>query len=137
LSDSVLKDLLSLKPDAKYIRLDHPAYDHFGEGIEQSVAQVQLELDTSKRYILFFGFIRKYKGLDVLIKALNKLPNNLHLIIAGEPYEDFGFYQQIIDAHNLEKRVHIFSDYIADDQVKTFFSAADLCVLPYRSATQS
>ena len=137
LSDSVLKDLLSLKPDAKYIRLDHPAYDHFGKGIEQSVAQVKLELDTSKRYILFFGFIRKYKGLDVLIKALNNLPNDLHLIIAGEPYEDFDFYQQIIDAYNLEKRVHIFTDYIADDEVKTFFSAADLCVLPYRSATQS
>lgn len=137
LSDSVLQDLLSLKPEAKVLRLDHPAYEHFGEGIERIDALSQLGLDSEKKYILFFGFIRKYKGLDVLINALSSLPEEMNLIVAGEPYEDFSSYQQIIDEFGLQDRVHVYTDYIADDEVKTFFSAADVCVLPYRSATQS
>ena len=96
-----------------------------------------MNLDLSKKYILFFGFIRKYKGLDVLIQAMKDLGEDIHLIVAGEAYGSMEDYMQQINDFGLQNRVHLYTDYIADEQVKVFFSAADLCVLPYRSATQS
>ncbi|GAB5417788.1 MAG: glycosyltransferase family 4 protein [Crocinitomicaceae bacterium] len=137
MSDVVLKDLLSIKPDAKYLRIDHPVYNQFGALLPKAAALKELGLPEGKKYLLFFGFIREYKGLDLLIEALNKLDDAYHAIVAGEVYGSFDKYQTLIDTHGLGDRVHTFTQYISDEEVKTYFSAADVCMLPYKSATQS
>ncbi len=135
--DAVTKDLLSLKPDAKYMIRQHPLYSHFGEKLDRRSAEQALGLAPGKKNILFFGLIRKYKGLDILLEAFGGLDESYQLIIAGEPYGSFEPYQKIIDSIPGKDRIHIFPKYIKDSEVKAYFSAADLTVLPYRSATQS
>ena len=139
MSDKVLADLLHYKPDAKYVRMDHPVYDQFGARLEQQEAlkSLGIEYNPDQKYILFFGIIRKYKGLDLLIEAMSKLGEDYRLLIAGEVYGSFDEYQGIIDQHELSGRVHLFNRYIPDDKVGLYFSASDVCILPYRSATQS
>ncbi|MFN5633606.1 MAG: glycosyltransferase, partial [Flavobacteriia bacterium] len=139
MSDKVLADLLHYKPDAKYVRMDHPVYDQFGARLEQleALKSLGIEHNPDHKYVLFFGIIRKYKGLDLLIEAMSKLGEDYHLLIAGEVYGSFDEYQKIIDQHNLTNRIHLFNRYIPDDKVGFYFSASDVCVLPYRSATQS
>lgn len=137
MSDKVLADLLSIRPNAKYLRIDHPIYSQFGERMKRAEALNQLKLNEDRKYLLFFGFIRDYKGLDILLEALSDLSPDIHLIIAGEVYGSFEKYDQIIKESDLKKRVHIYDQYIADEEVSKFFSAADVCVLPYKGATQS
>jgi len=137
MSDSVLKDLLSLKPDAKYLRLDHPVYNQFGARMQRSEALQQLNLPKDKKYLLFFGFIRDYKGLDLLLDALKKLDDSYHVIVAGEVYGSFEKYNEQLAKLGVKDRVHLFTKYISDDEVKIYFSASDVCMLPYKSATQS
>ncbi len=139
MSDKVLTDLLHYKPDAKYVRMDHPVYDQFGARLEQQEALklLGIEFNPERKYVLFFGIIRKYKGLDLLIEAMSKLGEDVHLIVAGEVYGSFDEYQSLIDQNELSHRVHLFNSYIPDDKVGLYFSASDVCVLPYRSATQS
>lgn len=137
MSDVVLQDLLSLKPDAKYLRIDHPVYDQFGQRIDREEALGKLGLDPANNYLLFFGFIRDYKGLDILLDSLKILPETYHVIVAGEVYGSFDKYTEQIKRLALEDRVHLYNEYIADDAVSTYFSAADVCMLTYKSATQS
>ncbi|XOV67383.1 MAG: glycosyltransferase [Fluviicola sp.] len=137
MSDVVMNDLLSIKPDAKFLRIDHPTYNQFGTGIPKEEALAKLSLPKDKKYLLFFGFIRKYKGLDLLLEALHQLDEEYHVIVAGEVYGSFDEYQTLIDQYQLQERVHMFTEYISDEEVKTYFSAADVCLLPYKSATQS
>jgi len=137
MSETVKNDLVSLKPNAKFIIKEHPLYDHFGERIDRSEARRDLNIAQDKKTLLFFGFIRDYKGLDVLIKAFDLLDDTYQLIIAGETYGSFDKYQQLINSIKNKNQVYIFNDYITDNLVPTFFSAADVCVLPYKSATQS
>ena len=137
MSDAVLNDLLSIKPEAKYLRVNHPVYDHFPAPINQGKAQKQLGLDSSKKTILFFGFIRDYKGLDLLIQAMEELDDSYQLVIAGEVYGSFDKYQLLIDQAKAKNRIALFNKYIGDDDVAVYFSASDVCVLPYKSATQS
>lgn len=137
MSDVVMNDLLSLKPEAKYLRIDHPVYSQFGEKQNREVALNKLKLDPTKKYLLFFGFIRGYKGLDLLLKSMNSIDSSIELIVAGEIYGSFESYQRIIDTENLSARVHLFTEYISDERVSDFFSASDVCMLPYKSATQS
>jgi glycosyltransferase involved in cell wall biosynthesis len=137
MSDAVLKDLLSLKPSANYLRIDHPVYNHFPPKMEQKKAQEVLGLRTSRKTLLFFGFIRDYKGLDLLIEAMNLLEDDYQLIIAGEVYGSFEKYQTLINRSVAKNRIHLFNHYISDEEVPLYFSAADVCVLPYKSATQS
>lgn len=137
MSDAVLKDLLSIKPDAKYIRVDHPIYDHFGEKMNQNEAKSKLGLDLNKKYALFFGFIRGYKGLDVLIEAAQYLADDVEIIIAGEVYGSFDTYESQINQLGVGHKIKKFVRYIGDPEVPAFFSASDVCILPYKSATQS
>ena len=137
MSDAVLNDLLSLKPNAKYIRIDHPVYNHFGEKIDQESAIKQLNLLPEKKTLLFFGLIRDYKGLDLLIESMSELDESYQLIIAGEVYGSFEKYQLLINNSSAKDRIFLFNKYISDDEVSVFFSAADVCILPYKSATQS
>jgi glycosyltransferase involved in cell wall biosynthesis len=137
MSNIVQNDLVKLKPDAKFIKLNHPLYNHFGNKQNKSEARKKLNLPNDKKLLLFFGFIRKYKGLDLLIEALNYLNNDIELIICGEVYGSFDEYERLIQRYNLQQRIHLFNRYISDEEVSLFFSSADVCVLPYRSATQS
>jgi len=140
-SDAVERDLKILKTDAKYIKLSHPIYSIFGDPVDRMIARKELGIPPDAPSILFFGYIRKYKGLDILLRAMPKILETLlelRLIIAGEFYDDEAIYRELIDqlkipAHNLV----LATDYIANDKVALYFSAADAAVLPYRSATQS
>jgi D-inositol-3-phosphate glycosyltransferase len=120
--------------------IPHPIYDTYGEKSDRSTALKTLQLDENQRYILFFGFIRQYKGLDLLIEALGtegvkKL--NIKLIVAGEFYEDENFYKEKIAVLKLENTVILHADFIPTEAVRYYFAAADLVVQPYRTATQS
>ena len=137
MSKSVQEDLLNIKPDAHYLYSPHPLYNHFGEKIEHDKALSLLELDNTKKTLLFFGLIRDYKGLDLLIDAMSLLDESYQLIIAGETYGSFDKYEKQITSSSANKRIKVMNQYIDDDQVPILFSAADLLVLPYKSATQS
>ena len=129
MANSVKQDLLKLRPGAKNIVRQHPLYTHFGEKLEK--------VDNGKKTLLFFGLIREYKGLDILLEAFRELPQDYELIIAGECYGSFDKYQAIIDSLPGKDRVKVFQGYVKDSEVKNYFGQADLVVLPYRSATQS
>lgn len=137
LCEAVSEDLLKIKPDAKYTVIQHPLYSHFGERKDRLEAEKKLGLQHGKKNILFFGLIRKYKGLDILLEAFGMLNDDYQLIIAGEPYGSFAPYQEIIDRLPSKDRIYKDLKYIRDSEVTDYFSAADLAVLPYRSATQS
>jgi glycosyltransferase involved in cell wall biosynthesis len=118
----------------------HPLYDNFGKEIPKTEAKIHLKLDAKYSYILFFGFIREYKGLDLLLKAfaderLRTYP--LKLIVAGEFYTDPKPYYELIDKLNLKELVIMHNEFITDSQVSDYFCASDLVVQPYKSATQS
>jgi len=139
MSQKVKNDLLFYLPNAKVLELFHPIYDHFGEKIEKDKALEKLQLSEwkNKKILLFFGIIRDYKGLDLLIESLALLDENHVLIIAGECYGSFEKYdKQIVDL-KLRSRIKVFNQYIADEQVKHYFSVSDLCMLTYHNATQS
>ena len=137
LCEAVSHDLLALKPDAEYTVIQHPLYSHFGKKLDRKEAEAKLGLESGKKNILFFGLIRAYKGLDILLEAFGMLPEDYQLIVAGEPYGSFDKYQEIIDRLPNKERIRTNLKYIKDSEVTDYFSAADLAVLPYRSATQS
>lgn len=137
LCDEVEADLRRLAPDVKSRVLFHPIYSHFGARLPRMEAEDKLGLVHGRKNLLFFGLIRQYKGLDVLLRAFGELDDAYQLIIAGEPYGSFEPYQRLIDSSPAKDRIRIFTRYIKDSEVKDYFSAADLAVLPYRSATQS
>lgn len=117
----------------------HPVYDHFGERISRNEALAALNLPEENRYILFFGFVRKYKGLDLLLKAFQDerfRKKNIHLLVAGEFYTSKEEYHALVTPE-MKDQVHWFSEFIPDNQVNRYFCAADLIVQPYKTATQS
>jgi D-inositol-3-phosphate glycosyltransferase len=137
-SDAVERDLTSFWKGARYRNVPHPVYSLFGAPIGKSEARRALGI-TAERVLLFFGYVRKYKGLDVLLEALARLPLDLglHLLVAGEFYDPEAGYHNQIRSLGIAERVTLRSDYLPNDQVHLYFSAADAVVLPYRSATQS
>ena len=140
LCNAVRDDLLSFIPDARHICTPHPLYSHFGEKLERGKALQSIGINSTSektKNILFFGLIREYKGLDLLIEAFGKLDKSYRLIIAGEPYGSFDKYRKLIDSCPNKENITLNTNYIEDNQVNRYFSSADVCVLPYRSATQS
>lgn len=143
MSRKVLGDLQNFpisKPVKKTGYHAHPLYDNFGRSVSKSEACESLGLDENKRYILFFGFIRNYKGLDLILEAMALLPealDDVNLLVAGEYYEDSAPYDEIIVQKQLGKRVELHTKFIPNDDVKLYFSAADIVAQPYRNATQS
>jgi len=140
MSRSVLLELEQFDRKKPKLFIPHPLYDHFGDSIPKQEAVKKLGLDPACHYILFFGFIREYKGLDLLLVAfadprLRSL--NLKLLVAGEFYCDPGPYKEIIKEKGLEDLVIMSNDFIPDSRVRDFFCASDLVVQPYKTATQS
>jgi glycosyltransferase involved in cell wall biosynthesis len=140
MSRSVLEELNRFDRSKPKVFSPHPLYDNFGEMIPKTAAKKLLELDDSVHYILFFGFIRDYKGLDLLLEAfsgeyLRSQP--VKLIVAGEFYCDPKPYLDLIRMNHLEDKVILSNDFIPDHQVAAYFCAADVVVQPYKSATQS
>ncbi|MCE2821333.1 MAG: glycosyltransferase [Saprospiraceae bacterium] len=114
----------------------HPLYDNYGELQNRDTARKTLGIPAEAQVALFFGFIRQYKGFDLFLRALAHTPH-IHALVAGECYEDWASYQQIIDDNDMTERVHIVTDFIPSEPVSLYYSAADIVVQPYRSATQS
>lgn len=140
MSSSVLNDLSQFRKDIPSGLNPHPLFDNFGIPAERTQAIEKIGLDASFTYLLFFGFIRAYKGLDLLIEAFSaeKFRNkNLRLIIAGEFYDDEKPYRDMVKEKGISEDVIFFDRFINDDEVSYFFSAADLVIQPYRDATQS
>jgi glycosyltransferase involved in cell wall biosynthesis len=139
MSEKVMKDLhrYTSKPARQIV---HPLYDNFGESLSKVEARAHLKLAERDKIVLFFGFIRKYKGLDLLLEAM-ALPNlkesGIKLLIAGEFYEDRKVYDEIIAKNNLQSQLITRTDFIQDSEVKYYLSAADFVIQPYRNATQS
>ncbi|MCI7337423.1 MAG: glycosyltransferase [Bacteroidales bacterium] len=143
MSDSVKRDCERFLPrttKARVMLCPHPLYDNFGQPIPQAEAQQQLGLNPDYRYLLFFGFIRDYKGLDLLMHAFAD-PRLRHyrvkLIVAGEFYNNAEQYAQLEKQLGLEGEIVWHTQFIPNDQVRIYFSAADLIVQPYKTATQS
>ncbi|MCJ8164845.1 glycosyltransferase [Pontibacter sp. E15-1] len=141
LSRSVLQDLKQFAPQKPSVYLPHPLYDNFGDPEPKAAACAALHLDPRHTYILFFGFIRAYKGLDLLLQAmaqpaLQQRPD-IRLLVAGEFYEDAGPYQALIAQLGLHDRLVLHTDFIPNAAVRHYFCAASLVVQPYKHATQS
>ena len=116
----------------------HPMFENFGKAVERDEACRRIGIDPAQRYTLFFGLIRDYKGLDLLLKAWAKwMPDGRKLLIAGEFYASREKYVALIEELGLRDRAVLHDRFIADEDVKYYFSAADALVLPYRTATQS
>ena len=138
LSDSVLDDLSKFTNCSNKKFIPHPIYDIFGEQVDKKFALQHLGLNPTEKYLLFFGFVRKYKGLDILLKALSdKRLKDVKLIVAGEFYDDPQEYYDLIDDLGIQDQVILKSDFIPSEEVKYYFCAADMVVQTYRTATQS
>jgi glycosyltransferase involved in cell wall biosynthesis len=138
MSDSVERDLDRLKADAPRRRVVHPLYAQFDAG-RTTREEARKALGLEGEVVLFFGYIRSYKGLDTLLRAWPMVRRNrpATLIVAGEPYEDMQNYEQLARAAGGEDSVRMITRYIPDEEVEALFKASDVVVLPYRSATQS
>ena len=140
LSNSSLSELKEIKPHIPAAFIPHPIYDHFGASIPRKAALDQIGLSEKHKYLLFFGLIRNYKGLDLLYQAMasKKLEDlDLKLIIAGEFYEDKSKYEKLARQIGIGDKLIVRDNYIPNDEVKFYFSASDMVIQPYRSATQS
>ena len=143
MSAKVLKDVqqISTKPTIQFV---HPLYDNFGNKISKEDDGKFLKIDTSYSIVLFFGFIRKYKGLDLLLQAISILKNEnyfdthtIKFLIAGEFYDNQDFYFNLIQELKIEDLLILRTEFISDSEVKYYLSVADCVIQPYRNATQS
>lgn len=143
MSQKVLNDLkiFNINKPAKFVA--HPLYDNFGNKISQLEARKQIGIEKDGNIVLFFGFIRQYKGLDLLfeaIKLINENANKIHpikFLIAGEFYEDRTAYDEQIKKLGIEDSLILRTDFIPDSEVKFYLCASDVVIQPYKNATQS
>jgi len=140
MSKKVLIDLQKFVTDKPVQFIPHPLYDNFGLKVSKEDARQKLGIGLNEKIILFFGFIRKYKGLDILLKAMKILKDKnqgIKLVIAGEFYDDKNIYNELINKLELKEELILHTHFISDSDVKYYLCAADCVVQPYRQATQS
>lgn len=150
MSEKVMNDLPTFAPNTPATFVPHPLYDNFGEKIEKSTAKAYLNINPNEKIILFFGFIRKYKGLDILFDAIKILQQKMiatpdavknlipfKVLVAGEFYEDKKPYVHQIAELGIEQHLILRTAFIPDSEVKYYLCAADVVIQPYRNATQS
>jgi len=140
MSKKVLEDISIFNKIKPRVFVPHPLYDDFGPALPMDEAKKSLSLAVDANYLLFFGFIRKYKGLDLLLQAfaqMDYVKHNTYLIVAGEFYEEAQPYLDLISQLNIADRIILRTDFIPNNQVAQYFSAADMVVQTYKTATQS
>jgi D-inositol-3-phosphate glycosyltransferase len=140
MSKSVLAEIEQFEPGKKRGFCPHPLFDNFGKALKREEALQILDLDPAFRYLLFFGFIRDYKGLDLVLKALAEpsfKTDAVKLLVAGEFYSDPAPYYKLISDLSIANRVVLRTDFIPDSKVAPYFCASDMIVQPYKTATQS
>jgi glycosyltransferase involved in cell wall biosynthesis len=142
MSQKVLEDLNQFAKNKPATFVPHPLYDNFGAIISKEEARKKLGINPDDRVLLFFGFIRKYKGLHILLEAMKILKEqqqnqNLKLLVAGEFYEDEKNYHELLNDPEIKPSLILHTNFISDSDVKYYLCAADCVVQPYRSATQS
>lgn len=140
MSQSVGEEIAQFTSNKNISYLPHPIYDNYGEIVSKQEACNFLKLNSEDKIILFFGFIRKYKGLDLLLQAMASpalKAQNIKLIVAGEYYGDQEYYEKMIVDLNIGSQVKLFPNFISNQEVKYYFGAADVVVQPYKTATQS
>ena len=140
LSSSVLDDLKKFTNSEEKIFIPHPIYDSFGKIVEKNKAKKNLDLDENGKYLLFFGFVRKYKGLDIMIEVMadRRIKDlGIKLIVAGEFYDNKEEYISQIDVLGIKDSIILKSDFIPEEKVKDYFCASDMITQTYRTATQS
>lgn len=141
MSEKVMADLRSFSSKPTRL-LSHPLYDNFGEKISKAEARYKLGINADEPVVLFFGFIRKYKGLDMLLDAMKLIKDSesgskIKLLIAGEFYDDRKVYEEQIKRLGIADRLILKTDFIPNSEVKYYMCAADVVIQPYRNATQS
>lgn len=144
MSEKVMNDLRQFETNKPALQVLHPLYDNFGEPVSKETARQKLGIDNNEKVILFFGFIRKYKGLDLLLDAMklvnqttNGKQQTIKLLVAGEFYEDAKPYHEQINRLGIQNSLILRTDFIPDSEVKYYLCAADAVIQPYRNATQS
>lgn len=140
MSESVLEDLEQFDTVKPRIFCQHPLYDNFGPKVSREESIRFLGLDDNMRYMLFFGLIRDYKGLDLLLDAMADSrirQQGVKLIVAGEFYNDSSKYMEQIERLGIKDSVVLRTDFIPDDKVGDYFCSCDIVTQPYKSATQS
>jgi glycosyltransferase involved in cell wall biosynthesis len=145
MSEKVMADLRTFQPDRPARQVAHPLYDNFGEPIPRNEARAQLRakginIPDDDKVLLFFGFIRKYKGLDIALEAMadqRVRDLGIKLLVAGEFYEDAAPYRELIARLGIEDSLLLRTDFIPDSEVRHYLCAADAVIQPYRNATQS
>lgn len=140
MSEKVLSDLRTFEDKKPAQLVQHPLYDTFGDIISKQEARKHLGLPENEKIILFFGFIRKYKGLDILLEAMSEVKrqrSDVRLLVAGEFYEDEKLYKEQIEKLGIKDQLILRTDFIPDSEVKYYLCAADAVIQPYRNATQS
>ncbi|MDL1892990.1 glycosyltransferase [Sphingobacteriales bacterium CHB3] len=137
-SDAVERDLKKFFPGAMYRKIPHPVYNIFGSPVEKRAAREQLGI-TDERVLLCFGYVRAYKGLRTMLEAMPMILKEMsvRLLVVGEFYDTRETYEQLISDYGLRHNVTVVSDYVANETVALYFSAANVAMLPYTSATQS
>ena len=137
-SQSVQNDLLKFRPEARFRLVPHPVYEIFPPALSKKEARKQLNI-TEDHVLAYFGFIRPYKGVRVLVEAMALIPEELkvRLLICGEFYEGREEILSRIEASSARSRITVYDQFIPNEDVPLYFSAAEVIVLPYLSATQS
>ena len=141
MSQKVMSDLKLFDKSKPAQLIQHPLYDNFGEKINKETARKNIGIEGDEKIILFFGFIRKYKGLDILLDALalikQQKSSSFKVLIAGEFYEDRKLFDEQVENLGLQNMLILRTDFIPDNEVRNYFCAADVVIQPYRNATQS
>src|SRR5688572_9074240 len=144
MSEKVMNDLRQFEKNKPAQQVLHPLYDNFGEPVSKEEARQKLGIDANEKIVLFFGFIRKYKGLDILLEAMKLLQpgegsaaGTPKLLVAGEFYEDEKPFREQIKRLGIKDSLILRTDFIQDSEVKYYLCAADVVIQPYRNATQS
>ncbi|HEY2350805.1 MAG TPA: glycosyltransferase [Puia sp.] len=146
MSDAVMADLRKFEKEKPARTVIHPLYDNFGEIISKEEGRrflkekLGLPIDENEKILLFFGFIRRYKGLDILLRAMAEpviRESAIRLLVAGEFYEDGETYNRLIKELNISEKLILKTDFIPDGEVRYYLCAADAVIQPYRHATQS
>jgi len=140
LSDTVSREAEAAMPSVPLLSLTHPLYPPEAPLPPQESARRELGLCREDRVLLFFGYVRPYKGLDLLLRALEEIQSSVpsvRLVVAGEFYEDPDGYRSLAERLGVSDRVLFLPGFVSAERTAILFAAADCCVLPYRSATQS